>query len=168
MKKIAYSFIVLVIFLFGCGTKRGSISSPGTAIENKYSKMLGVNQAVLSNKKLYSFIDDWYGVKYKYGGKSKDGIDCSGFVSLLYKEVYGKELSGPVLSIRGKCKKISMDELSEGDLVFFKIESKEISHVGLYLHNNKFVHATTHNGVMISDLNEEYYKKYFVEGGRVQ
>ena len=70
--------------------------------------------------------------------------------------------------------KISEKELKEGDLVFFTINSKpnakegQVSHMGIYLQNNKFVHATTKAGVMINDLDEEYYKKYFEGGGRIK
>ena len=67
-----------------------------------------------------------------------------------------------------QCKHISKQELQEGDLVFFRIDSKDISHVGIYLQNNKFVHATTKAGVMIDDLDEEYYKKYFISGGKTK
>ena len=75
---------------------------------------------------------------------------------------------GSSASIYHQCSAISKDKLKEGDLVFFKIDSKEISHVGIYLQNNKFIHATTKAGVMIDDLNEEYYRKYFKGGGAIK
>ncbi|GAB4447434.1 MAG: hypothetical protein OHK0036_01720 [Bacteroidia bacterium] len=118
---------------------------------------------------LYSFITEWYGVPYKYGECSKNGTDCSGFINALYEKVYGKKLERRSQDIFQKqCKKINKNEVKEGDLVFFKIESKEISHVGVYLRNNKFVHASTQKGVIINDLNEPYYQKYFYAFGRVK
>lgn len=118
---------------------------------------------------LYQFIAEWYGVPYKYGECSKNGTDCSGFVNALYQKVYHKTLERQADALFYKqCKKISKDEVKEGDLVFFTIESKKITHVGVYLKNKKFVHASTKKGVMISDLNEPYFQKYFFAYGRVK
>lgn len=135
--------------------------------EKKYAEILNVPVDQISNSKLYSFIDEWYGVPYKYGGCNKKGIDCSNFTATLYKDIYNKSVSGSSSSIYKQCKVISIKDLKEGDLVFFKIEKDEVSHVGIYLQNNKFVHATTKKGVMINDLNENYYKKYFFKAGRI-
>jgi lipoprotein Spr len=141
-------------------------TSPSKKVEKKYAELLSVSEADISNTRLYSFIDDWYGVPYKYGGKNRNGIDCSNFTSTLYKSIYNKTLSGSSSSIFNQCKVVSRKDLKEGDLVFFKIEKNEISHIGVYLQNNKFVHATTKKGVMIDDLDEAYYKKYFYKAGR--
>lgn len=165
MKIFRLSLFLLLLTAFGCETTHRT-TGPDISIERKYSKILETNKENIINLKLYTFIDEWYGTPYKYGGKSKKGADCSGFTSVLYKEVYGKEVSGSSASIFTQCKPLSKKELQEGDLVFFRIDSKTISHVGVYLQNNKFVHATTKAGVMINDLNEEYYKKYFGGAGR--
>ncbi len=136
-------------------------------VKEKYALLLNIDESKISNVKLYFFIDEWYGVPYKYGGKNKNGIDCSNFTSTLYNTVYNKSLTGTSSSIFGQCKTISKSNLTEGDLVFFKIEGDNISHIGVYLQNNKFVHATTKKGVMIDDLDEAYYKKYFFKAGRL-
>ena len=159
------ALFLFLLTTFGCGTTYPTISSD-RSIERKYSKILQISKEDIINIKLYAFIDEWYGTPYKYGGKNKKGLDCSGFTSLLCKEVFGKEVSGSSASIFNHCRPVSKKELQEGDLVFFKIDSKVVSHVGVYLQNNKFVHATTKAGVMINDLNEEYYKKYFEGAGR--
>ncbi|MBI4946712.1 MAG: C40 family peptidase [Bacteroidetes bacterium] len=170
MKLSRFTYILFLLIVFGCGTKHQATggSSSKNNIEDKYSHLLGVNKENISDRKLYAFIDDWYGTPYQYGGKTKKGIDCSGFTILLYKEVFGKELCGTSSSLYNQCKKISKEELKEGDLVFFKIESKDISHIGIYLQNNKFVHASTKAGIIVNDLNEVYYKKYFAGGGRMK
>lgn len=162
-------FVFLLFPLFsavGCGTKQHTTSSAAKNIEEKYAHLLGVSAKNISNRKLYSFIDEWYGTPYKYGGKTKKGIDCSGFISILFKEVFGKEVIGSSTSMYHQCSTISKEKLREGDLVFFMIDSKEVSHVGIYLRNNKFVHASTKAGVVINDLKEEYYRKYFWGGGQ--
>ena len=130
-------------------------------VKEKYATLLNVDESKIDNVKLYSFIDEWYGVPYKYGGKNKSGIDCSNFTSTLYSNIYSKSLNGSSSSIFEQCKTISKNNLEEGDLVFFKIDGDKISHIGVYLQNNKFVHATTKKGVMINDLDQDYYKKYF-------
>jgi lipoprotein Spr len=117
---------------------------------------------------LYQFINDWYGVKYKYGGKDKGGIDCSGLTSTLYSVVYKKTISCSTKDLVSEVKKIKESDLREGDLVFFNTNGKSISHVGVYLQNHKFVHASTKKGVMISDMNEPYFKKTYVSSGRVK
>jgi len=107
-------------------------------------------------------------VPYRYGGGDKSGIDCSGFTNKLYQTVYSKSIPHSTKEIYTEISKVDTDHLKEGDLVFFKIENKDVSHVGVYLTNNKFVHATTKKGVMINDLNEPYYKKYYYKGGRIK
>ncbi|MEO6882853.1 MAG: C40 family peptidase [Bacteroidia bacterium] len=176
---LIFSAFAALFFLTSCGsqkkvTKKNSkennketnSSSFDQKIQNKYATQLGVSQKNISNISLYTFIDKWYGVPYKYGGKTMNGIDCSDFVSILFNNVYEKNISGSAAGMYNQCKKISMENLREGDLIFFKIGSSEISHIGIYLQNNKFVHATVHRGIMIDDLNEAYYKKYFFACGR--
>ncbi|MGZ4117492.1 MAG: C40 family peptidase [Bacteroidia bacterium] len=150
-------------------TEHKKISASKTKnIQSKYAAILHVDESKIDNVKLYSFIDEWYGVPYKYGGNNKKGIDCSNFASTLYSTVYLKPLTGSSSSIFTQCKVVSKNNLEEGDLVFFKIDGDNISHIGVYLQNNKFVHATTKKGVMVDDLDEDYYKKYYYKGGRIK
>jgi lipoprotein Spr len=165
--------ILLSICLFySCkSTKNTSESTSSYAnnkLQNKYAIQLAVNPESIKNIKLYQFIDEWMGTPYKYGGKTKDGIDCSDFTVILCKTVYNKIVEVPATKIYSACKPISIDEIQEGDLVFFKIESEKISHVGVYLQNKKFIHASTKKGVIINDLNETYYKKYFYKAARIK
>jgi len=127
---------------------------------------LGVNEKDIRDKKLYEFVGEWYGVPYKYGGCSKSGTDCSCLTINLYSSVYHKQLPRSADDMAKACDKVKESKAEEGDMVFFKINSKTVSHVGVVLKNNKFVHASTSKGVLISDLNEAYYKKYFYCFGR--
>ena len=173
----AFRFIFLIAIAVSIGSCRAHKGTAKTSdkektassekIKTKYAQLLNVSEAKIDNIKLYAFINDWYGVPYKYVGKNKQGIDCSAFTIELYKNVFNKDLTGTSASIADGCKVISKSKLSEGDLVFFKIESENITHIGVYLQNNKFVHASTKKGVMIDDLDEPYYKKYFFKGGRI-
>ena len=171
-----YCRILLIIVLFaGCATSRqaerahkAAEEAQKEAIKERYALKLEVDTANLTNYPLYSFIDEWYGIPYHYGGHSKDGIDCSDFASILYLTVYGKQLSGTAGDLFQQCVAVKKDSLQEGDLVFFRIKGKYISHVGVYLMNDKFVHASVHGGVIISSLNESYYKLRFYKGGRLK
>lgn len=139
-----------------------------SSIQAKYSTLLNVNTDDIRNIALYSLIDDWYGTTYKYGGCDKNGIDCSNFAAVLYQEIYKKKIQGSSSAIFNQCDPVAKDHLQEGDLIFFKINSKDISHIGVYLQNHKFIHATTQKGVMINDLNEPYYLNYFYKAGRLR
>jgi cell wall-associated NlpC family hydrolase len=138
------------------------------SIRKKYAVTLGVTESDIKNETLYKFINEWYGVSYKYGGKDKKGIDCSGLTAVLYLNVYKKNISPSTKSLVDEVKKIEESDLKEGDLIFFNTNGKSISHVGVYLQNHKFVHASSSKGVMVSDLNEPYFKKTYVSCGRVK
>jgi len=116
---------------------------------------------------LYYQVYDWVGTRYRYSGRNKKGIDCSGFVTEMYKNAYCIQLSGGSRDIWTNVQPIEKEELKEGDILFFEIRKGQISHVGIYLGNDKFAHAAVNTGVTISDLNEDYYKKCFYKGGRL-
>jgi hypothetical protein len=138
-------------------------------IKDKYSCMIDVMPNQISNVMLYRFIDEWYGVKYRMGGETKSGIDCSAFVQNLYRYVFGLDLLRTACSQFEEAQRIKdPSELKEGDLVFFKVKSSRISHVGVYLRNNFFVHSASSKGVSIASLTSNYWSKYFVGGGRIQ
>ncbi len=139
-------------------------------LQFKYAILTNTSVEQMSNEKLLSFMDEWYGVPYHYGGTTKDGIDCSAFVSLLMSSVYSiTDLPRMARDQYISTKRIREDDLQEGDLVFFHTlgKKKSVTHVGVYLCNNKFVHASV-SGVMISDLGEGYYAQHYVGAGRVK
>ena len=100
------------------------------------------------------------------------GTPCSGFVGAVYKNVYHKSLQRTVVNIYNKdCQRIGKRRLKPGDLVFFnfsKRKKRTLNHMGIYLKNGKFIHASTSKGVIVSSLNEQYYTQYWLCGGRVK
>jgi cell wall-associated NlpC family hydrolase len=136
----------------------------------KYAILMNAPVEELNNEKLIHFIDDWYGTKYRFGGEDKDGVDCSAFVQSFILALYGIGVPRTSREQFLQSERIKKIELAEGDLVFFHTrgKSKSISHVGVYLRNNKFIHASSSGGVMISDLNESYFKQRYVASGRVK
>ncbi|MBL3656756.1 C40 family peptidase [Fulvivirga sediminis] len=147
-------------------------------IQEKYGEIIGVPPEKVTNLDLYEFIESWIGTPYKMGGEDKAGIDCSFFVQYLYHDVYNKLIertaerqfmSPDTDKFRGQ------EYLQEGDLLFFNSEGAQylpITHVGVYLDNQRFVHAASnhdaegHSGVQISNLSDSYWQKMFVAAGR--
>ena len=143
--------------------------SEAKELRNKYADMLGVEKKEISNYALYSFIDEWYGTAYHMGGQDKSGIDCSGFAKKLYETVFGIDLAHSSIEQYSSCQHLKKGCVyDEGDLVFFKINGRGVSHVGVYLMNDYFVHASTSQGVMISNLKEEYWQKHFMGAGKAR
>ena len=133
----------------------------------KYASMLNVPKSSISNKVLYQFIDDWYGTPYQYGGQTLDGVDCSGFVGNLFREVYNKNVPRTTILIEEKALPIPKSKLDEGNLVIFDIDGKKSSHIGVYLQNGHFAHASSSKGVIISDLSSNYYTKHFSKAAKL-
>jgi hypothetical protein len=117
---------------------------------------------------LFRVVEEWMGTPYELGSKDKSGIDCSGFTSTVYSEVFKIELPRSVSSQK-QLGDLVKDKLQPGDLIFFNIDGK-ISHVGVYVFDNKFIHAASAGpevGVIKSSLNENYYKTRFAYAKRV-
>lgn len=130
------------------------------------SQIMHVAVSATSNMKLFDFVYEWIGTPYRFGGGTKKGIDCSGFTKTLYSQVFNVDIKRNSRDIFSMVSPVKKDELKEGDLVFFKIHSRSISHVGIYLGNNRFAHASS-RGVAVSSLDDDYYSRYFYKGGRV-
>ena len=140
-------------------------------LQFKYAILLDMPVETINDNKLLELIESWYGTKYKYGGQTRDGVDCSGFAKAFMSSYYDITLTRSSADQYKQCAtKVKKKKLKQGDLVFFKTNGSRggITHVGVYLCNNKFVHAATSSGVMISDLDEDYYKARFVSGGRIK
>ncbi|MBB3054510.1 C40 family peptidase [Mucilaginibacter gotjawali] len=174
MKKIT---IVIALFFSVLAVQAQTKESPSPA-DNKnsddqeslakdyLSQIMGVALSATSNMKLFHFVYDWIGTPYRFGGSSRRGIDCSAFTKELYSQVFNMDIQRSSRDIFSMVSPVRKDDLQEGDLVFFKIHSRRISHVGIYLGNNRFAHASS-RGVAISSLDDAYYKRYFYRGGRM-
>ncbi len=138
-----------------------------SATQLKYAVLLNTEVESLPNKSLLDNVDEWYGVRYRRGGNTRSGVDCSGFTVAVYTAVYGMTLPRVAREQYRISRKISTTELLEGDLVFFNTTGRGVSHVGVYLGNNRFIHATVSRGVMVNSLFETYYLKRFIGAGRI-
>lgn len=131
----------------------------------KYAQILNREVESLTNTALFKFIDEWWQTNYRYGGTTKAGIDCSAFAGLLLSTVYGIKLPRTAKQEYAACAKIDKEDMQEGDMIFFNTRGG-VSHVGVYLGDGYFVHAGVSNGVTISSLNDKYYGRRFIGGGR--
>ena len=165
--KIAFILLLIPFSFFAQSKKKKSNSIAKQQELYQYYHSLNLHPDSAYSPFLFYQVYDWVGTRYKYAGTSKKGIDCSGFVSEMYKNTYCINLTGGSRDIWPTVTPIEKTEIKEGDILFFKIKKGQISHVGVYLGNNKFAHASVHSGVIVSDLNEDYYKKYFYKGGRI-
>ena len=173
LKILTLFLLVLPLFSIGGNAFNFHAGNPPKSFDStacrgySFFKKKGIQIDSCSDLKLYNEVYGWLGVPYRYGGKSKAGADCSGFASAIYRLVYGINVGGSAGDIYKALKPVKKEDLCEGDLVFFKIGSYYISHVGVYLSNNKFIHATSYGlTITVSDLDEPYYKRYYFSAGR--
>jgi len=155
---------ILSLFLSSCGSSK-SASAKKTNKTEKTSKNIQAN-------KIVSYAKTFKGTRYKFGGTTKKGMDCSGLVYVAFGK---EEIKLPRISrdMAKTGKPISLSQSTEGDLVFFRTSKskKSINHVGLVVDSRKgeilFIHSTTSKGVIISSMDESYWKSAFVEARRV-
>lgn len=111
----------------------------------------------------------WLGTPYKLGGETRNGVDCSGLTCMAYKQATGIKLPRNSREQADFCRRIRRNELRPGDLVFFSSRrgGNRINHVAIYVGDNSIIHATSSQGVVVSNLDEEYWKSHFYSCGRV-
>lgn len=168
------AFCFAVAFLCSCGSSRKTTQHTAAphkltrALKHKYADILHVRPKDIRNKKLFLFLESWKNVTYKYGGNSlQEGTDCSGFVHQLYQSVYDLNVKRNAAQLYEESKHIRQRKLKEGNLVFFiTLGGKKVSHVGVYLTNNYFVHLNN-KGLLFTNLDESYWKKHFKAAGKI-
>ncbi|MGU3414155.1 bifunctional murein DD-endopeptidase/murein LD-carboxypeptidase [Enterobacteriaceae bacterium C23F] len=168
--------VAVAVLLSACSTTNTA--------KNMHSETLGVNnedpsslqasqdefESMVRNLDVKSRLMDqyasWKGVRYRLGGETKRGIDCSAFVQRTFREQFGMDLPRSTYEQQEMGKSIKRTQLRTGDLVLFRAGSTG-RHVGIYIGNNQFVHASTSSGVTISSMNEPYWNKRYNEARRV-
>lgn len=162
MKKqsIVLSLLFGILLIIGCS------STPNNKSSVQINKPQGLVNSTTIKTALYQQHQQWKGTRYQWGGLSKNGIDCSGIVYLTYLEKLSTPIPRTTLDQAQIGTKIEREELRAGDLVFFKT-SKKVRHVGIYIEDNKFLHASTKKGVMVSTLDDYYWKDRYWHARRV-
>jgi len=165
MKKLLL-LILLAFFITSCGSSKKTSSTTNSTVNNAGKSSNKTVNSVIKYAKTFE------GTRYKFGGTSKAGMDCSGLVYVSYQK---ENIAMPRVSrdMAKKGTRISIAKTTKGDLLFFKTNknSNTINHVGLVVENNRgeifFIHSTSSRGVIISSLKESYWNKAFVEVRRV-
>ncbi len=137
-----------------------------TGLQFKYAQLLNIDVELITNKTLFTEIEKWWGTRYRYGGATEQGIDCSAYTSTLIHQVYDLVIARTSRDQYDECIKLDKEDIQQGDLVFFKTR-RGVSHVGLYLGNGYFTHASTSIGVTISNLSETYWSHKYIGCGRI-
>ena len=140
-----------------------------SAFRQQHFLLTGQAPAPESNRNLAYSIHGWLGVPHRDGGDNRRGTDCSGFVRNVYRETYGISLSRNAQKMYDRdVETVGREALREGDLVFFNTFGGGISHVGIYLQNGRFAHASTSRGVTVDSLTNPYYAGGYYASGRVK
>lgn len=162
---------LLIAGLLGSSCSSSKRLSKANSQRAQLSQKFGFKLTKKDDLRLYAEASKWLGVPYRYGGTTRKGVDCSGLVGQIYKQVYHTNLERSTTGMAQKnCRKVGKGNLKTGNLVFFNTSKKKkgINHVGLFLKNGYFIHASTSKGVIVSNLKEDYYHKAWKQGGKVE
>jgi len=121
----------------------------------------------IETRSLLQAAEYWLKTPYRFGGNDERGIDCSGLVCAVYREVYGLELPRSTRSQRRLGSSVRASYMRPGDLLFFQMERGRVSHVGIYLGGSDFLHASSSKGVVISSLRGSYYSNRLFTARRI-
>jgi lipoprotein Spr len=116
---------------------------------------------------LWESIEKRLGAPYRYGRSGEDAFDCSGFVMVVMREAFDLALPRSTVDQYAEGRPVARSNLRDGDLVFFVTRGNRVSHVGVYVGDDRFAHASTKRGVIVSSLDEGYYAKRYLGARRV-
>jgi cell wall-associated NlpC family hydrolase len=116
---------------------------------------------------LFSDVRQYFGIRYRFGGTTPAGFDCSGFVRFMFGKVFDMQLPRSSREMSAIGMKVDRNELKPGDLVFFQNARNRINHVGIFVGNGLFVHSSLSKGITSDRLSENYYDKRFATGVRI-
>ncbi|PSU34065.1 NlpC/P60 family protein [Photobacterium lutimaris] len=169
MKKLSLS-LALTIWLSGCSSSPDSAGSDANSEAQQTNhpryEFVEMNVPINQSPSFDSVYQQWRGTPYRLGGTSKAGIDCSAFVQVGLAEVFQQKLPRTTGEQVRQGNWVAITELKEGDLVFFKT-GRSLRHVGIYLGESRFLHASTSQGVMISNLKNPYWRSTYWQARRV-
>ncbi len=178
VEQLAYMMLLaLAAMLAGCGTSRnsqhlgGQVYSPsgGSAGRTAPTTVTLPPKASPSMAALLTEANSWIGTPYKYGGNTREGVDCSGFVLQVYLRALDISLPRTSAQQQDFCRKIRRDELKPGDLMFFSVrEGGNVGHVGIYIGDGMMIHASSKVGVVVAPLNTSYFERNYLSSGRIE
>lgn len=126
-----------------------------------------VRQSPENLKNLFTEVKQYLGIRYRFGGDTPSGFDCSGFVRFMFNKELDVNLPHSSREMATMGARVDRSELRPGDLVFFTNGKNRINHVGIFVGNDTFVHSSLSRGITRDTLNESYYNKRFATGVRI-
>lgn len=163
--------LLLILTLFAAATAAGCsvapYNQPSQDSRPPSAQNLIKPDPGMVKEELYAQHREWKGTRYRLGGLSKRGIDCSGLVYTTYRDRLGIELPRSTQYQVQVGRTIRRSDLRPGDLVFFKT-GRKVRHVGIYIEDGKFFHASTSKGVTISRLDGYYWRDRYWQARRVE
>lgn len=162
---------LLALSLIGCALLLGACSHQPDQLSNAplSSHAVSTTDPALIQSRLNRFYQDYQGTKYKFGGLTSKGLDCSGLVYKVYREYLGWNVPRSTELQLNAGRRITTEELKPGDLVFYRPNNKGM-HVGIYFdHANggRFLHASSSKGVIISQIKGQYWTPFFYQARRI-
>jgi len=157
-------FVTMIVNMLSCTAKKMPISSDPEVTQQarKYADADTDDR----EKRILDEYRQWQGTLHKLGGNDSKGIDCSGFVKEIYQDVFNINLPRTTMEQVKWGKAVTLKELQPGDLVFFKPPTYA-RHVGIFLSQSEFVHASKKKGVTVSKIDANYWGKYFWTARRI-
>lgn len=169
MKKSVYFILIsglfVLFFLPGCKSSQSTAHRQDYKYEQKSNKQLSDYQ-----KKIVREAESWMGTPYQYAAADKgEGADCSGLVMKVFLELFDFKLPRNSAKQAEFCNDLKAEEVEPGDLVFFATgkDPNKVSHVGIMIDGDSFIHSSTTKGVCISSVSSPYYIRTFIKYGRV-
>ena len=166
MKQRAVFIVLLILIVSAAGCTLTQVRHTARKPVYTAPSNIAFDDSQEINRQIQLQYQQWKGTRYAYGGLSRNGIDCSGFVYVTYLDKFGIKLPRSTSSLSQVGRKVKRAELRPGDLVFFKTGFKG-RHVGIYMDKGRFVHASTKKGVMISSFRDYYWKNKYWTSRRV-
>ncbi|WP_285163818.1 NlpC/P60 family protein [Shewanella goraebulensis] len=145
------------LFLSACASQPDTNSSQAHGDASQERIPVKAEGTLWNEVQLLKFHQQWQGTPYRLGGLSPQGIDCSGLVYVAYQDLIGSSIPRTVRGQTSLGNRIAKSDLQSGDLVFFKTTGSG-RHVGIYLSGHRFLHVSTKKGVMISSMDNVYWK----------
>lgn len=152
------TLFLAALILVGCSSSRHLSPPPNSQLADPIMVIAGLNDQLAH----------WHGTPYRYGGMSHNGVDCSGFVLVTFRDKFALTLPRETRQQATIGTEVDKDDLIPGDLVFFKTGAGSSGlHVGIYDTDNQFIHASTSHGVMRSSLDNVYWRQVFWQARRI-
>lgn len=171
MKRISkLALVSLTAILTACSSSDDvHVSAPIKAKAGIYrTNQANLGDPIMVIANLSEHQQEWKGTRYRLGGTSKSGVDCSGFMQITFRDLFGIDLPRTTTEQANEGRRVSKSEIKTGDLVFFKTgRGPNGKHVGVYVKNGQFLHASTKGGVIYSDLDSPYWSKTFWQARRL-